>query len=203
MVNEANLISKELKRDVKFNVKLVKQLPETNADGTVDLPKTDIVVKIDNFEEGYYYHWPEGKFSDRVFMMRDLIEEYFETEKIPEVTKEQDPFWDPPEPQLIGQSFLALKNLGFLVENELDAKFLSSEGSSGIRGALTVRYVPTDETGEGEPDEDLLPEEKAEELLGKAITFRVDIDKAAGLPKDLCKNVFVQYALNMDRNRTY
>jgi hypothetical protein len=34
MVNEANLISKELKRDIKFNVKLVKILPETNADGT-------------------------------------------------------------------------------------------------------------------------------------------------------------------------
>lgn len=34
LVNEANLVSKELKRDVKFNVKLVKTLPETNADGT-------------------------------------------------------------------------------------------------------------------------------------------------------------------------
>jgi hypothetical protein len=80
MVNEANLISKELKRDIKFNVKIVKTLPETNADGTTELPRTDIVVKVDNFEEGYYYQWPEGKFSDRVFMMRDLIEEYFESE---------------------------------------------------------------------------------------------------------------------------
>ena len=80
MVNEANLISKELKRDIKFNVKIVKTLPETNADGTTELPRTDIVVKVDNFEEGYYYQWPDGKFSDRVFMMRDLIEEYFESE---------------------------------------------------------------------------------------------------------------------------
>ena len=85
MVNEANLISKEIKRDVKFNVKLVKTLPETNADGTTELPKTEIFIKVDNFEEGYYYQWPENKFSDRVFMMRDLIEEYFETEVIPKV----------------------------------------------------------------------------------------------------------------------
>ena len=102
LVNEANLISKELKRDIKFNVKLVKTLPETNADGTTDLPKTDILIKVDNFKEGYYYQWPEGKFNDRVFMMRDLLEEYFDTEVIPEVSQENDPFWDPPEPQLIG-----------------------------------------------------------------------------------------------------
>lgn len=97
---------------------------------------------------------------------------------------------------------MALKNLGYLVENEIEAKILSSEGSSGVRGQLSVKYFPTDETGEGEPDEDLLPEEP-EELLGKAITFRIEIDKARELPKELCKNVFVSYGLNFDRSRTY
>jgi hypothetical protein len=97
---------------------------------------------------------------------------------------------------------MALKNLGYLVDNELDAKILSSEGSSGVRGNLKVRYIPTDDTGEGEPDEDLLPEEP-EDLLGKAIAFKVEIDGAKDLPKDLCKNVFVTYALNFDRNRTF
>lgn len=129
-------------------------------------------------------------------MMRDLIEEYFNTEKIPVVSKEEDPFWDPPEPQLIGQSFMSLKNLGYLIENEMDAKILSSEGSSGVRGQLAVKYFPTNDEGDGEPDEDLLPEEPSD-LMGKAITFRVEIDKASGLPQDLCKNVFVSYSLNM------
>lgn len=116
--------------------------------------------------------------------------------------RDKDPFWDPPEPQLIGQSFLSLKSLGYLVESEADAKILSSEGASGIRGHLAVKYFPTDETGEGEPDEDLLPEEP-EDLLGKAITFRVEIEKGKELPKDLCKNVFVTYSLNFDRARKY
>ena len=31
-------------------------------------------------------------------MMRDLIEEYFESEEIPKVSRDNDPFWDPPEP---------------------------------------------------------------------------------------------------------
>lgn len=79
---------------------------------------------------------------------------------------------------------------------------MSLDGGSGVRGTLNCAYFPTDETGEGEPDEDLLPDEP-EDLLGKAVTFRVDIDSAANLPKDLCKNVFVAYNLNLDRNRTF
>jgi hypothetical protein len=97
---------------------------------------------------------------------------------------------------------MALKNLGYLVENEIEAKILSSEGSSGIRGQLALKYFPTDDTGEGEPDEDLLPDEP-EDLIGKAITFRIEIEKAKDLPKELSKNVFVQYALNFDKSRKY
>lgn len=55
LVNEANLIAKELKKDIKFNVKLVKSLPEVQEDGSMDMGHTDIVIKVDNFEEGYYY----------------------------------------------------------------------------------------------------------------------------------------------------
>jgi hypothetical protein len=42
LVNEANLISKELKRDIKFKVKLVKTFPEINPDGSIEPPKTEI-----------------------------------------------------------------------------------------------------------------------------------------------------------------
>jgi len=97
---------------------------------------------------------------------------------------------------------MSLKNLGYLVENEMEAKILSSEGSSGIRGQLAVKYFPTDETGDGEPEEDLLPEEP-EDLLGKSITFRVEILNASGLPKDLSKNVFVTYKLGYERNALF
>jgi hypothetical protein len=48
----------------------------------------------------------------------------------------------------------------------------------------------------------LLPDEP-EDLLGKSISFRIEIEKAKDLPKDLSKNVFVSYGLNFDRSRTY
>ncbi|CDW79443.1 kinesin motor domain containing protein [Stylonychia lemnae] len=200
LVNEANLIAKELKREIIFNAKLIKSIPETREDGTSDLGTTDIVIKTENFEEGYYYQWPEDKFNDRIFMMRDLVNEYFESGTLPKLTHDTDPFWDPPEPMLIGQSFISMKNLGYLIENEMESKILSSEGNSGVRGQLSVKYFPTDEAGQGEPNEDDLPEEP-EDLLGKPVTFRVEIEKAKDLPVELSKNTFVNYKFGFEGNK--
>lgn len=120
---------------------------------------TEVLIRVDNKEEGYYYQWDENKISDRIFMMRDLVNEYFESGVLPNLPQEEDPFWDPTEPMLIGQSFLSLKNLSYLVENEVEAKILSSEGASGVRGTLNIKYFPTDFEGTGEPDEESLPDE--------------------------------------------
>jgi hypothetical protein len=30
-------------------------------------------------------------------MIKGLVEDYYETDKLPTLTKEKDPFWDPPE----------------------------------------------------------------------------------------------------------
>lgn len=148
-------------------------------------------------------------------MIRDLVNEYFDTGNLPKLPKEEDPLWDPPEPQIIGQSFLALKNLAYVFENAIEAKILSVEGQGGIRGTLYAKYRPTDDSGDGEPNDDDLPEE-AEDMskssshlfnvfliVGKPITFRVEVDKAVDLPKDLCKNPFVTYTLHIDRAKTF
>lgn len=79
------------------------------------------------------------------------------------------------------------------MDNECEIAILSTDGTDGLRGKLKVGYVPCDETGEDEPDDSLLVEEP-EELVGKDVCFKVNIDGCTGLPKDLCKNVFVSYA---------
>lgn len=57
---------------------------------------------------------------------------------------------------------------------------------------MMIKYWPSGPDGKGEPAEDLLVDEP-EELEGKAIWFRVEIEYAKQLPKDLCKNTFVTY----------
>lgn len=99
MVNEANLASTELKRDFKFNTKMVKKLDPF---GGIGNSKTEILVKVDNNEDKYYYEWPIDKFENRLFMVRELLEEYFDNGVLPKLSKNEDPFWDPPNPILIG-----------------------------------------------------------------------------------------------------
>jgi hypothetical protein len=200
MVSEANLIASELKRRIKFNVKMIRVMPEF---GTLMDSRTDVVIKVDNDEENYFYQWDCDKFQNRLIMMRENLNEFFDTGKIPDFSnKDRDTFWDPPEPLLVGTSYLSLKNLGYTLENELEAKILSSEGADGARGLLSIKYWPCDASGSGEPDEDLLVEEP-KELLGKEIFFRVEIEFAKNLPKDLCKNVFVTYQFKHEPGVVY
>lgn len=51
-MNEANLIATELKRQIKFNTKMIRVMPEF---GNLMDSRTDIVIKVDNNEDKYYY----------------------------------------------------------------------------------------------------------------------------------------------------
>jgi hypothetical protein len=50
--------------------------------------KTEIVILIANLEEKSTYEWTLDKFENRVFMIRDILEEFYETDELPKVAKE-------------------------------------------------------------------------------------------------------------------
>jgi len=197
MVNEANLAASELKRNIIFTTKINKSLDPFGGQGAM---KTEIMVKVDNKEVNYFYEWNVEKFAEtRLFMIRELLEEFFDTGNLPKLSNEEDPFWDPPNPILIGQSFLQLENLGVCVGNEMDCNILSTAGADC--GKLHVAYDPC--TVDGNTDEDALPDElmveQADELLGvKNLYFKVRVTKASNLPKDTCCNPFVTYQFKFD-----
>jgi len=41
--------------------------------------RTEILVKVDNNEEKYYYEWPADKFHNRIYMIREILEQYFDS----------------------------------------------------------------------------------------------------------------------------
>jgi len=199
LVNEGNLIARELKRDVVFNTKMIRVMNDSQ--NLMDA-RTEVVVRVENWEEGYYYQWDGEKFQNRLFMMRDQLNNYFEDGQIPQLDKEHDPFWDPNEPMLVGTSFLSLKNLSYMVENKMSCKILSSEGAKGIRGTVNLGYWPCASNGVDEPEDDVFCDEP-HELVGKAVHFKVDINDAEDLPADLCKNSFVSYSLKYEPDTVY
>lgn len=95
--------------------------------GDLKAEKRVFAIKTDNREDGYFYVWDPEKFSNRVELMRHAFNDYAESGVIPDFSnKENDPFWDPPEPVLIGKSYLQLKNLGFQFEADEDLRIFTT-----------------------------------------------------------------------------
>ena len=73
-----------------------------------------------------------------------MSDNYFETGIVPELEQKDDPFWDPPEPVLIGRAFITTKALSYMFDNPAT---LSIIGEDDHCGDLVVNMIPTDETG--------------------------------------------------------
>ena len=86
MVKEANLCAKEFKRDISMDFKLAKELPDWMGKKiSEDLKKAKVSfqVRVNNKEDGTHYTWSEEKFMDRLEIIRDKINTYFDDGKIP------------------------------------------------------------------------------------------------------------------------
>ena len=46
--------------------------------------------------------WDKKKFLNRYYMIKDLLDQYYENNMSPQLDLSVDPFYDPPEPHLIG-----------------------------------------------------------------------------------------------------
>ena len=197
------MIAAEFTRDIRFNSQLTSAMPDF---GDLKAEKRIFQIKVDNREDGYFYVWNPDKFVNRVDMMRNMFNEYIESGgDMPDFSnKEQDPFWDPPEPVLIGKSYLQLKNLGYSLEADEEPRIFTTATNipGGECGNLKCSYWPCDMGGDGEPADELLVDDPTE-LLNKEIFFKVKIDKAMNLPNDLCKNVFVTYIFKHEPEIVY
>lgn len=158
---------------------------------------------MDNGEDKYYYEWPADKFESRLFIIRDILNDFFDTGEKPVFDKESDPFWDPPNSILIGQSFIQLQPLAFAMENCLDAMILSIDGEGAANGMLSIGYEPCEADGSA-LDEDNIPDEwleaeEVEDMIGqKDMYFKVFVKFAKGLPEKLCLNPYVTYQMQHD-----
>ena len=127
-----------------------------------------------------------------------LFFRYLETNKPIPLPNEDDPFWDPVEPILLGIGYLKLMSLAYLVDNQTEINIMSLDGSIG---QLTTEIIPTDVLGIKNLAEITNIEDNIDGviddphvLIGKRIDFFIKIDNAS-FPGSLYKDVFVEYEL--------
>jgi len=140
-ITEINLIAKELHRDISFSMKLLYNYisgAELQLFGHEKSMKTKIQVEVNNKETNTQSYWSISKFTNRYFIIKDLLEQFYEGVKLPENNTPEDPFWDPPEAHLIGQGFLCLESLGYLLDNPAELHLVGDKGTVGI---LNVQKV--------------------------------------------------------------
>ena len=194
-ITEVNLIAKELKRNITFSPHLTYQFTDSQlVEKNDEKKKQKIKVLVENHEEGYNYVWELSRFSNRYFIIKDLLERYFENNETPKLEKEKDPFYDPMECQQVGQGFLKLMSLAYLLDNPTE---LILVGDAGEAGKLQVSLIPCTDDGEDLDidcmSDDEIPEDPRD-LVDKPLYFAIAID-GAELPITCCNDVFARYNL--------
>ena len=192
-LSKLKIIMKEFKRNVNIEVNL-----ETDAIEFGEEKPPNIVLRIENYEEGTVYYWTPETFHNRFDLMNDLLNRYYDNElDLNTITKEDDPLWDEPQHRLLGYAFYKLEPVVYLMSNLSSISIISPDGET--MGQLEVDIIPHDEN-ENEYDE--VPESPSE-LIGQSLMFKVSIIGVKNLPVNFCRNLKVEYQTFYDRQINY
>jgi hypothetical protein len=192
LVKEANLLAAELQRPHRLETRMQVELSGERSRGTI---RVTAAVSQDNIR---LYEWTPETLENRVFLLRELLQRCEEEglEAASSLRNEEDPLWDPVEVErLIGVAQVLLEGLLLQVENQLDARILSTDGHQS--GTLRVELWPVSKDGTpGIPDEEVVDEQ--EELLGSKMTILLKVPNATGLPEALANDVRVEFDYFID-----
>mmetsp|Transcript_9199 Transcript_9199/g.33964 ORF Transcript_9199/g.33964 Transcript_9199/m.33964 type:complete len:1091 (-) Transcript_9199:60-3332(-) len=194
LVLEANSMSGELRKGVRFQTKLIAYLKD-DGKGKQET-HTDLGIQVINVKTGKKYMWNYDKFQNRYYLMQELYQNYlFAMENDTEfsVDPEKDPFYDfeSNESHLVGISMLYLKALSHRIDMQIFTPIINNKGEK--QGELECAVIPCSTDGK-EVTSDFVSDPYT--LEGEEIYFKVRIKGARGLPLDWCKESFVQYRVS-------
>lgn len=143
-IAEVNYLAKEFKKNISFHIRMSQFYKEVSYVNNKEESEKRIklYIQVTNTEEGYHCMWDYKKFNSRYYLIKELSERFFENNEIPDTSKENDPFWDPPDYLLVGQSFLKLLSLGLLMDYQ---DSLNLVGDNGQNGTIELFCYPSNE----------------------------------------------------------
>ena len=192
-LSKLKIIIQEFKRNINMEVIL-----QTNPIEEGDDKIINILIRVENYEEGTVYYWTPETFHNRFDLMSDLFDRFYDNDlDLATITKEDDPLWDEPTHSLLGYAFYKLEPVAYLMSNPSSINIISLNGI--VMGQLDVDIIPHDEN-DNEYDE--VPESPSE-LIGQSLSFKVSIIGVKNLPKNFCRNLKVEYQTFYDRQINY
>lgn len=142
--------------------------------------------------------WSPNKFRERLIVMRDLLSTYEDKGELPELMPEDNPFYDAPQPQLIGEGYYMLEPLANLIDNPAQINLIGR--TFEVFGKLNVNIIPVDQDGNEDLPDEMIPDEP-EDLIGSRIDYVIKIEQAVDLPFNFCRDTFVEYQLYLNEEK--
>ncbi|XP_070536744.1 kinesin-like protein KIF28 isoform X2 [Ptychodera flava] len=193
-VEEANAISEELDKKVKFEIVVISPKARGMTSG-----RTEVCVKMRNLDNGLEYIWPRDKFFRRKYMMQEMYQNYQEGEDW-QLPDEKDPFTEPADLEVqIGSCNVYLQSLAYLIDLKESMEITDYKGKE--LGILEVEAVPCNAKGKEITEADDVFVEDPKELVGGHVSFNIKIHAARGLPNKYT-DVCCKYSVYLDTDPT-
>ncbi|PIK46734.1 putative kinesin-like protein KIF28P [Apostichopus japonicus] len=189
-VEEANAMSEELDKKVKFEIVMLSPRARGLQHG-----RTEVCVRVRNLECELEYVWDKDKFTRRKYLMQEMYQNFQEGEDW-QLPDEKDPFTESPDTQVqIGSAHVYLQSLAYLIETKESALINNYQGQE--QGLLDIELVPCDDKGKELSEADDIFVEDPKDLIGRSLNFVIKIPGATGIPNKY-KDVHCRYKVFLD-----
>jgi len=202
-VEEANSISEELDKRVKFEIILISphmlgKMQGTKAEGFTDMKSTqpEVCVKMKNLENGTEFIWPKEKFLNRLYLMKEMYNNYEEEEDDWDLPEDKDPFQEDVDTEVnIGTVQVFLQPIAYMVEMKEQLEVTDLKGNK--IGIMNLEVAPCNKKGREYTETDDKFVDSPDELVGKDVHFMFKIVNCRGLPNKYT-DVHCKYSVYLD-----
>ncbi|XP_062578631.1 kinesin-like protein KIF28P isoform X1 [Saccostrea cucullata] len=190
-VEEANAISQELDKKMKFESMIVS--PEARGEQT---GRTEVMIKATNVETKHEWIWPKVKFMNRKYVMQEMYNDFLDGDDPWDLPPEKDPFIDDINAEFhIGSVKIWLQSTSYMISMKEQLDVIDYRGYEV--GKVNIELVPCDKSGK-EISEDEVFVEDPSELIGKDVFFKLKLENAMGLPSKFT-DLYAKYIFNHEQ----
>jgi len=169
LVAEVNAVSEELDKYKMFEPTLMTSTGPEDQE-----PGTKLMIKVKDLRNDNTWLWERGKFMNRRYIIQEMYQQFIDQdEDWKKRSQNDDPFWDPAEPILIGTATVFLQSLSYALDFE-DNDLTVTDHKGSEEASLSVKLIPCQSNGKPLGEDQFV--EDSSELIGKPYNFKINLD---------------------------